>query len=71
MRLEWQSLIAQVELALAGAVFGDVGEPLGVQRVSGEVAPAARYRQEVVVHGRARLTVQAAFLRVQRPDPLR
>ena len=62
---------AEVKLALVGAVFGDVGQPLHVRRSGGEVAAAAGDLEQVVVHRRAGLAVQAAFLRVQRPDPLR
>jgi hypothetical protein len=64
--LECRSKIrAQVELALAGGVFGDVGQPHPVRCGRGEDP-----LDVVVVHGRPCLAVQAALLGVARPEPL-
>jgi hypothetical protein len=49
----------------AGGVFGDVGQPDQVRRRGGEDA-----FDVVVVHRRAGFAVQAAFLGVDRADPL-
>ena len=54
-----------------GAVFGDADEPLDVRLVGREVPPAAGDGEQVVMNRRAGPAVQAAFLGVQRPDPLR
>ncbi len=56
---------AQVELALPGGVLGDVGEPLAVEPVGGEVTP-----EQVVVHRRAGLAVQAPLAAVNAEDLL-
>jgi len=56
---------AEVELALAGGVLGDVGQPQLVELVGAE-GPF----DEVVVNGWAGLAGQAALLRMGRPESL-
>jgi hypothetical protein len=53
---------AEVELPLAGAVLGDVGEPQVVRAIRGEVAA-----DELVVRGRARLAL-LRFLGLAKAD---
>ena len=56
---------AQIQLALVGAVLGDVGEPQRVRRLGGELP-----LDPVVVHGRAGLAPQALLLGERRVDLL-
>jgi hypothetical protein len=64
----------QVQLPLGGGVLGDIGQPLDVRGRGGEVAGRAAVPvgdlQQVVVHWRSRLAVEATLLGVQREDPL-
>lgn len=57
---------AQIELALTGGVFGDVGQPQLVGPLGGETAS-----DEVDMHRRAGLAVQSSLPGEHRPDPLR
>ncbi len=57
---------AHVQLAFGGAVLGQVGAPQLVRPGRDELAS-----DDVVVHRRAGLAVQAAFPGVHRPQPLR
>src|SRR3954469_821638 len=56
---------AEIELALGGVVLGDVGQPGLVGRGGGELPI-----DQVVVHRRAGLAVQASLLGEDRPDAL-
>lgn len=56
---------AQVELALRGGMFGDVGEPEPIRLRSGEPP-----LDQVIVDWWARPALQSTFARVDREDPL-
>jgi hypothetical protein len=64
---------AQVQLAFAGGVFGDVGEPLLVRRgrreVVGDTALLVEHRQQVVVDRRPRLAALALLPGMGGEDP--
>ena len=56
---------AQVELALAGVVLGDVGQPQPIRRLGAEVPP-----DQIVVGRRARLLAVLAALLAEHAPPL-